>query len=294
MKKAIIIGAGPAGLTAAYELLKDTDIKPIILEESEDIGGISKTVDYKGNRMDLGGHRFFSKNEEIVKIWKELMPVQGKPSKDDAILKREMPLEQGGPDPNEEDKVLLVRNRVSRIFFLRKFFDYPITIKPQTFINMGFVRTVKAGFGYVYSAIFKRKEKSLEDFYINRFGKPLYEMFFEDYTEKLWGIHPSKIAPDWGAQRVKGLSLGKILLEIISKPFRKEKQVTETSLIEQFFYPKKGPGQLWETLAEQIVKMGGEIHFNQKVDEIVLEERDGKPSISAVKCEEQVWDEDPA
>ena len=182
MKKAIIIGAGPAGLTAAYELLKKTDIKPVILEESPYYGGISRTAQYKGNRMDLGGHRFFTKNEQVQAIWEELMPLQGSPSKDDLLLDRESPLSAGGPDPEQTDRVFLVRNRVSRIFFLRRFFDYPISMKPQTFINMGFVRTMKAGFGYLYSCIFKRKENSLEDFYINRFGKPLYEMFFEDYT----------------------------------------------------------------------------------------------------------------
>ena len=151
MKKAIIIGAGPAGLTAAYQLLKETDIHPIIIEESEFIGGISRTAEYKGNRMDLGGHRFFSKNEQVNDIWKELMPLQGAPAKDDLMLGREKPLAEGGPDPEQTDEVSLIRTRVSRIFFLRKFFDYPISMKPETFINMGFVRTMKAGFGYLYS-----------------------------------------------------------------------------------------------------------------------------------------------
>lgn len=282
MKKAIIIGAGPAGLTAAYKLCKETDIQPVILEESPYIGGISRTANYKGNRMDLGGHRFFTKNEEVQKLWEEMMPLQGAPSKDDLLLNREMPLKEGGPDPEKEDRVFLVRNRVSRIFFLRKFFDYPISMKPETFRNMGFVRTMKAGFGYLYSAVIKRKENSLEDFYINRFGKPLYEMFFEDYTEKLWGVHPSKIAPDWGAQRVKGLSLGKIFVEILTKPFRRDKASTETSLIEQFYYPKKGPGQLWETMADEIRKMGGEIHMETRVDSIHLEEKPGAKHVVGV------------
>ena len=268
MKKAIIIGAGPAGLTAAYQLLKDTDITPIILEESGNIGGISRTAEYKGNRMDLGGHRFFSKNKQVTDLWEELMPLQGSPSKDDILLKREVPLKKGGPDPEKTEQVSLIRNRVSRIFFLRKFFDYPISMKPETFISMGFARTVKAGFGYIWSAIFKRKEKSLEDFYINRFGKPLYRMFFEDYTEKLWGVHPSNIAPDWGSQRVKGLSLGKMAGELFMKLFRKNYQSNETSLIEQFTYPKKGPGQLWETMASKIEEMGGTIYFHTKVIKI--------------------------
>ena len=274
-KTAVIIGAGPAGLTAAYELLKNTDILPIIFEESDFIGGISRTAQYKGNRMDIGGHRFFSKSDRVNELWQELMPVQGKPSFDDIKTGTEKELAENGPDPEKEDKVLLIRNRVSRIYYLRKFFDYPISLKPETFINMGFTRTLKAGFGYIHSCFFKKEEDSLENFYINRFGKPLYEMFFEDYTEKLWGINPSKISADWGAQRVKGLSLTKAVLNVITKPFRKDGKV-ETSLIEQFFYPKKGPGQLWETLAAEIEKKGGKILKNHRV--VTLEKECGKIS----------------
>lgn len=286
-KTAIIIGAGPAGLTAAYELLKNTDIKPIILEESEFVGGISRTAVYNGNRLDLGGHRFFSKSDEVMNLWKEITPVQGKPAKDDIILlNKDKDYAANGPDPETEDRVMLIRRRVSRIFFLRKFFDYPISIKMQTFINMGFVRTVKAGFGYLKSIVFKRKENSLEDFYINRFGKPLYQMFFEDYTEKLWGVHPSKIAPDWGAQRVKELSIFKVLLNAIAKPFRKKTDKVATSLIEQFLYPKKGPGQLWELFAEEIEKMGGEILFDHSVVKIKSEKSEIKKVIAIYNSEE--------
>ena len=273
-KTAVIIGAGPAGLTAAYKLLKETDIKPIILEESEFIGGISRTARYKGNRMDLGGHRFFSKNSEVNQLWQELMPLQGKPAYDDKILGAEKEFAKGGPDPETEDRVMLVRNRLSRIFFLHKFFDYPISLKPETFVNMGFARTVKSGFGYIGSCIVKKEEDSLENFYINRFGRPLYEMFFEYYTENLWGRHPSQISADWGAQRVKGLSLSKAVWNVISKPFRSKDKV-ETSLIEQFYYPKKGPGQLWEFLADDIRAMGGEILMNTKAKDILLS-ADGK------------------
>jgi protoporphyrinogen oxidase len=269
-KTALIIGAGPAGLTAAYKLLTETDIRPIILEETPYIGGISRTAEYKGNRMDLGGHRFFSKNDEVMAFWKELMPLQGAPAVDDKRLGRDHPLSPGGPDPETSDRVMLVRTRVSRIYFLRRFFDYPISLKAKTFHNMGLGRTLKAGFGYLGASLRRREEKSLEDFYINRFGKPLYEMFFEDYTQKVWGIHPSKIAPDWGAQRVKGLSLMKAALNVLQKPFGGGKKV-ETSLIEQFYYPKKGPGQLWELLAEQVVAMGGELHLNTKVTALIGE-----------------------
>lgn len=122
MDKVIIIGAGPAGLTAAYELLKNTKIKPIIIEESEFIGGISRTAVYKNNRMDLGGHRFFTKNEKVMDIWKELMPIQGYPSKDDIILQRKLKLEAQGTNPEKDERVLLKRRRISRIFYLRHFF----------------------------------------------------------------------------------------------------------------------------------------------------------------------------
>ena len=186
-EKVIIIGAGPAGLTAGYELLKDSDkYEVIILEESQEIGGISKTVRYNGNRMDIGGHRFFSKDKRVMEFWEKLMPLQGENSFDDEKLKRENPLKVGGPNPNKEDRVMLVRNRVSRIYYLKKFFDYPVSMKKETFLNMGLIRTIKAGFSYLKTIFVKKKETCLENFYINRFGKVLYGMFFEKYTEKLW------------------------------------------------------------------------------------------------------------
>ncbi|MGN0660592.1 MAG: NAD(P)/FAD-dependent oxidoreductase [Oscillospiraceae bacterium] len=265
MKNVVIIGAGPAGLTAAYRLLKNSgDFHPIIVEESEFIGGISRTDRYKGNRIDIGGHRFFSKDKQIMKMWEEILPLQGAPSKDDLILGRSRSFE-GSPDadPEKTDAVFLTRTRVSRIYYRRKFFDYPISMKPQTFINMGFANTVKAGFGYLGSCLHKLPETSLENFYINRFGKSLYQMFFEDYTEKLWGVHPSDISADWGAQRVKGLSVRKVIAAALSKTFKKGNASTETSLIEEFYYPKFGPGQMWETLAEKVVQMGGEIRMNR-------------------------------
>lgn len=272
-KIAIIIGAGPAGLTAAYSLLKSSaEIQPIILEAENFVGGISRTATYKGNRMDIGGHRFFSKDDRVTELWTSLLPVQGKPAKDDLILGREKPLREDGPDPETEEEVMLVRDRVSRIVYLRKFFDYPISMKPRTFINMGFLRTMKAGFGYLGSCLHKREESNLENFYINRFGKPLYSMFFEDYTEKLWGVHPSDIAADWGAQRVKGLSVSKAIKNALTKPFRKKDGEVETSLIEQFLYPKKGPGQLYEKMAEEIRAMGGEIVFGAEVRKVRVEE----------------------
>lgn len=263
MKKVYVIGAGPAGLTAAYELLrqdKNKEYDVTVLEESDAMGGISKTVNYKGNRMDMGGHRFFSKVPEVNAWWEHMLPTQGSPTYDDIVLHREMTLSPGGPDPEKEDRVMLRRHRVSRIFYNRKFFDYPISLKPETFINMGFFATVQASFSYLAAMIHKRPENSLEDFYVNRFGKKLYSMFFENYTENLWGRHPSEIAPDWGAQRAKGLSIATIIKDVFSKmlPGKKNREV-ETSLIEEFSYPKLGPGQLWEVTADRIREMGGEI-----------------------------------
>lgn len=274
MKKVIVIGAGPAGLTAAYELRRQApeEYEVIVLEESSEIGGISRTVKYKNNRMDIGGHRFFSKDQRVMKWWKDILPMQGAPAYDDKKLGREKPLVQGGPDPEKEDRVMLVRQRVSRIYYKKKFFDYPVSMKPQTFINMGLVQTVKAGSSYLVSCVKKRPEDSLENFYVNRFGKVLYSMFFEGYTEKLWGRHPSEIDPSWGAQRVKGLSILAIIKDMFSKlmPSRDSSKV-ETSLIEEFIYPKYGPGQLWETVAAEIESMGGVIRKNCQVTGVQTE-----------------------
>lgn len=267
---AVIVGAGPAGLTAAYELLQQTNILPIVCEASQNVGGISQTVEYHGNRMDLGGHRFFSKDDRIMRWWQQMLPLQGSESKDDILLGlHDKPLAPNGPDPEKENRVMLFRHRVSRIFFLRKFFDYPISMKKETFLNMGLWRTMKAGFGYLWSCVHKLPEDSLENFYINRFGRPLYEMFFEGYTEKVWGVHPSKLGADWGSQRVKGLSVRAVLRDMLRKAFgRKDKGKVETSLIEQFIYPKYGPGQLWQTVADEVKAHGGKVLLDSTVSEI--------------------------
>lgn len=285
-KKVIIIGAGPAGLTAAFELLKaqPDQYDVTILEESGEIGGISKTVQYKNNRMDIGGHRFFSKDDRVMTWWDELMPRQGKPSFDDQKLGREKKLRAGGPDPEKTDRVMLVRGRVSRIYYKKKFFDYPVTMKPETIKNMGFGTTVQAGCSYMKSALHKLPEDSLENFYINRFGKKLYSMFFEGYTEKLWGRHPSEISADWGSQRVKGLSIRAVIKDMWNKTFSKKNDnaKVETSLIEEFYYPKYGPGQLWETAAAEVQKMGGQIIMHTKAVKI---NTDGKKTVKSIVCD---------
>ncbi|MBQ7522793.1 MAG: NAD(P)-binding protein, partial [Clostridia bacterium] len=288
-EKVLIIGAGPAGLTAAYELMAKSDkYEVIVFEESNQFGGISRTVNYKGNRMDMGGHRFFSKVPEVNEWWKKMIPTQGALPYDDVVLHRESTIVEGGPDPEKTDRVMLRRNRLSRIFFKRKFFDYPVTLKMATLKNMGFGTTVVVGCSYIKSAIFKRKENSLEDFYINRFGKKLYSMFFENYTENLWGRHPSEISPEWGAQRVKGLSIMAILGDIFGKMFNKKNRKVETSLIEEFAYPKLGPGQLWEITADDFVKMGGTIIKNAKVVKVIKDKNNKMTGLAYEKDGETV------
>ncbi len=280
-KTAIIIGAGPAGLTAAYELLKKTDIHPIIIEMSDEIGGISRTVNYKGNRIDIGGHRFFSKSDRVMNWWENIIPVQGAPSSDDIILNRQLEFsdKKDAPDPEKSDRVLLIRSRLSRIFYLRKFFDYPISLSVKTLQNLGLVKVFLIGVGYIYAQLFPiRKEETLEHFFINRFGKFLYGTFFKDYTEKVWGVPCKEIPSEWGAQRIKGLSITKAVVHALKKVFTsKKKDVsqkdTETSLIERFWYPKLGPGQMWEIAAQEVEKMGGEIRMKTKVSGLKLEQK---------------------
>lgn len=271
-KTAIIIGAGPAGLTAAYELLDKTDIKPLIFEMTADIGGISKTVNYKGNRIDLGGHRFYSKSDRVMKWWKNIYPLQGAPSKDDIILERNIPLstEVNAPDPEKNDRVMLTRSRLSRIFFMRKFFDYPVSLSRQTIANLGILRIFKITFSYAKARLFPiREEKSLEDFMINRFGRELYLTFFKDYTQKVWGVPCTRIKPEWGAQRIKGLSIGGAIIHAAKNLFSKDISIrqkkTETTLISQFMYPKFGPGQLWGEVARIVESKGGRLYLQHRV-----------------------------
>jgi protoporphyrinogen oxidase len=266
-KTAIIIGAGPAGLTAAYELLEKTTIKPIVLEMSGEIGGLSQTVVYKENRIDIGGHRFFSKSDTVMNWWDKILPLQ-----------------QSEHDP--ADKVMLVRKRKSRIYFLGKFFDYPITMSARTLLNLGFRRTLRIALSYLRSLIVKTKDvQNLEQFFISRFGRELYLTFFKSYTEKVWGIPCQSISAEWGAQRIKGLSIVSALKHFIARPLSRlfasgdiSQKHTETSLIEKFLYPKLGPGQLWEEVARIIESKGGEVRRHRKVTRV---EHDGQ-TISAV------------
>lgn len=250
-KITVIIGAGPAGLTAAYELVQRTDIKPIIFEKSGDIGGLSKTVDYKGNKIDIGGHRFFSKSDKVMEWWNAILPTQ----------------DLGKMNPEINDKVMLLRNRKSRILFGGKLFDYPVELNANTFLNLGSIRILKIMGSYIKARLFPIKpEANLEDLFINRFGKTLYSIFFKSYTEKVWGMPCVKIKPEWGIQRIKGLSLTKAVYTAIKSIIMPEKTISqkniETTLIQKFLYPKFGPGQIWCDVADRIKAREGSIFLH--------------------------------
>jgi protoporphyrinogen oxidase len=245
-RTAIIIGAGPAGLTAAYELISRSDIHPIVLERSTYMGGISRTVEYKGNRMDIGGHRFFSKSDRVMDWWQAQMPIAA------------------DTQAEGNDLRMLLRARRSRIYFLRKFFEYPIQLTWDTVRKLGLWRTFRIALSYLRSSLFPlRPVHNLEEFFINRFGRELYRTFFKSYTEKVWGVPCDQIRAEWGAQRIKGLSIRKAVLHFLNQATGKGRPLgqkgTETSLIDQFLYPKLGPGQMWEEVARKVVAGGGEI-----------------------------------
>ncbi len=272
-KTALIIGAGPAGLTAAYELLKNTDVKPIIVEAQNVIGGISATHNFKGNRIDIGGHRFYSKDESILEWWKSFLPLQSKSSIDDLLLKRDRSalFDPYGNDPELTDQVMLIRPRTSRIFFQKHFYDYPIKPSIATFSKLGYKLVYQIGIDYLLNRLNPiNPENNLEDFFINRFGKKLYETFFKYYTEKVWGIPCKEINKEWGSQRVKGVSISELLRHTFLNK-KKDKSSVETSLISEFYYPKLGPGQLWDEVAKKIIQMGGEIHKSTPVREITID-----------------------
>jgi protoporphyrinogen oxidase len=281
-KTAILIGAGPAGLTAALEFLRRSDVHPIVLEASHEIGGISRTIRHNGNRIDIGGHRFFSKSDRVMNWWMDLMPPEASADTQHALRhqnkQRNLKTTSAGLTPETTDLVMLVRPRKSRIYFLRRFFDYPIKLTADTLGKLGLLRTLKIGVSYLRARLFPRKvEKSLEDFLINRFGRQLYLTFFKSYTEKVWGVPCEQISAEWGAQRIKGLSLTTAILHFVKKAFTSsrneaiQQKGTETSLIEKFLYPKYGPGQLWEHAADLIHDQGGEILLGWRATRLFVE-----------------------
>ena len=273
---AVVVGAGPAGLTSAYELLQRTDVKPLVFEIDSQVGGISKTIQYRGNRMDLGGHRFFSKSDWVMKWWQNILPLaQGVESEDKPVRLQyqggecDLTVHNTTQIPND-GKVMLVRSRLSRIFYRRRFFDYPLKLNSATLGNLGPAYTAAIGTSYIKARLSPRSpEVTLEDFLVNRFGDKLYRTFFKDYTEKVWGVPCSEISAEWGAQRIKGLSIAKALRHTLLKPFKAAADTaqkgTETSLIERFLYPRLGPGQMWEETAGLVIRKGGEIFMQHRV-----------------------------
>lgn len=274
-KVAVIAGAGPAGLTAALEMLRRSKVRPIVIEPDRQVGGLSKTVVYRGNRMDLGGHRFFSKSDWVMRWWQDILPVVDAPVAHGEALRihyrgknREWRPEPGANGTSAA--VMLVRTRLSRIFYRRRFFDYPLKINSNTIKNMGLIEALRTGLSYARSRVMHRSpEVSLEDFLVNRFGDRLYRTFFKSYTEKVWGVPCEEISAEWGSQRIKGLSVSKALAHALTAPFRSSTDTaqkgTETSLIERFLYPKLGPGQMWEEVARRVTSGGGQIHLGQRI-----------------------------
>jgi protoporphyrinogen oxidase len=231
-----VIGAGPAGLTAAYLLAKSNIPVTVLEADPEYVGGISRTARYKGFHFDIGGHRFFSKSKEVEDFWSEILP---------------------------ED--MLERPRSSRIFYNGQFFSYPLKAV-EALLKLGVIEAARCVLSYVKARMFPIKPaKSFEDWVTNQFGKRLFSIFFKTYTEKVWGMSCQEISADWAAQRIKGLSLKTAILNALWKPKPKNKGEVIKTLIDSFRYPRKGPGMMWEACAAKIQAMGGRIEMGRKV-----------------------------
>lgn len=278
MKTAVIIGAGPAGLTAAYELLVQSDMIPILIEADKQVGGIAKTINYKNNRIDLGGHRFFSKSDKIIDWWLQFLSLEDNDHNSQVDIHYQQKSKNFSFSAKAENAMaepaMMIRKRKSRIYYQKKFFDYPLQLNFSVARKLGFSKMLHIVFSYAKSRIIPHKEeKTLAQFFENRFGKELYETFFKSYTEKVWGVKCEDLPASWGYQRVKDLSIGKALWQAIKSIFTANTTLnqkgTSTSLIEQFLYPQYGPGQMWEKVAAEIKKRGGEIHLNAEVIHLV-------------------------
>lgn len=274
-QKIVIIGAGPAGLTAALELQSMGEKDITILEADSQVGGISKTINYKGNRIDIGGHRFFSKSDWVMGWWAKLLPLSGVNDNQKITLNY-----QGGSrttyandvGDHHDDSVMLVRSRLSRIYYNKNFFNYPLKLNLDTVKKLGLLNTFSFGISYVWAQINPiSPQVSLEDFFKNRFGNLLYRRFFKEYTEKVWGVPCSQISAEWGAQRIKSLSITKALWHALKDALGiSNNKAAQTSLIEHFIYPKYGPGQMWETAAERFVAQGGKLEMSCKVNKLEI------------------------
>ena len=287
-KRVVIIGAGPAGLTAAHELAEAGGYEIVVLEAAREVGGLAQSVNYKGNRIDIGGHRFFSKSDWVMDWWLRMLPLAaGQHGMDElriAYQGRSRSLKQAPAASESDAQVMLVRSRLSRIYFDGKFFDYPLKANFGTALKLGLPSCVAFAASYAWARLFPRRpERSLEDFFVNRFGRRLYLRFFKDYTEKVWGTSCERISAQWGAQRVKSLSIGKALRHALLRPFRRGAGgfgARQTSLIERFLYPKYGPGLMWETAAERLRGRGAQIVLDAPVR--AIEHSNGR--ITAVRA----------
>ncbi len=246
----VIAGGGPAGLTGAYELVKNGRSCAVLEADPRLVGGISRTDEYKGYRFDIGGHRFFSKSQEVNDLWREILGDQ-----------------------------FIKRPRLSRIYYDRKFFDYPL--KPVDALwKLGVARSARILLSYIKARLRPIKpERSFEDWVVNRFGRVLFETFFKSYTEKVWGMPTSAISADWAAQRIKGLSLVKAVFGALKGGLGSKKGEVIKTLIEEFHYPRLGPGQMWETARDRIRDMGGSVHMDRRVERI---DHDGSSVTSVV------------
>jgi protoporphyrinogen oxidase len=266
----VIIGAGPAGLTAARELQAAGFTQITVIEADKQVGGISRTVNYKGNRIDIGGHRFFSKSDWVMQWWSGVLPVQSSASTGTLNLRYQGQQRNHLPKvPTalaSDEEVMLVRSRLSRIYYNKHFFDYPLKLNLDALRKLGLKKTITFGLSYVFSRLAPIKsEKSLQDFLINRFGDKLYRQFFKEYTEKVWGVPCNEISAEWGAQRIKSLSILSAIGHAIKQALGLGGRASQTSLIESFIYPKYGPGQMWETVARQFVSAGGTLVMQERV-----------------------------
>lgn len=244
MSNVLIAGAGPAGLTAAYELSK-LGLNPTVLEADDQVGGLSRTVNYRGYRFDIGGHRFFSKVPLINQLWEEML---------------------------RED--FLVRPRLSRIYYRQKYFDYPLKAA-NALAGLGPIEAMLIGLSYTKARMFPQADESnFEQWVVNRFGERLYEIFFKTYTEKVWGIPCNEISADWAAQRIKNLSLREAIKNALFGSGRAADGQVITTLIDQFNYPRFGPGQMWERCKDLLASRGHETVQGVKVER--LRHRHGK------------------
>ena len=276
MKKVIIIGAGPAGLTAGYDLLsKSSDYEVTIVEESSVVGGLCARLENEENVLDAGGHMFISKNPAVKNFWCSILPAQGVPSKDDKLIDRYCKIHNGGPDPDVEEDVILSREKLTRIYKDNKFYESPIKFNKDAVKNFGIATSIKSGFSQIGGNVFKHKETSLEDYYINRFGKQLYQMFIEEYIEKIWGREPSRIHSDFGVVSEKSL-----IAPIVSVDKNKDYEKLPAPYAARYYYPKYGAYQMWETVADRFIEMGGSIHKNCKVTGVTVM----NDKIHSVRC----------